>query len=236
MDLPFTLPTYSSRTQSLEGLTRREAVRRFLGGVGAPFALPLVATAHPATRHLMTLTSAPGDRDTKNVSWSPQFLSLEQDALLVAISERMLPGAGAAHVNRTIDTVMTIEAPEQQKLMTQARDTLDKQAEKKLQARMANLSPHDIDVILSFCAEQEASRTEYDDDPSAWKLNGWSTFQGTPNPRDCFEYLKGWIVASYYSSEIGLRELGWSETHAFESPSGCGKAGEKHVAASTSKD
>jgi len=29
-------------------------------------------------------------------------------------------------------------------------------------------------------------------------------------PRDHFENVKAWIVGTYYSSEMGMRELGWT--------------------------
>lgn len=42
-----------------------------------------------------------------------------------------------------------------------------------------------------------------------------------PTLRDRFEHLKGWIVGAYYSSEIGMRELGWTGNVFFASFPGC---------------
>jgi len=39
--------------------------------------------------------------------------------------------------------------------------------------------------------------------------------------RDHFENLKGWIVGAYYSSEVGMRELGWTGDFFFDSFPGC---------------
>jgi hypothetical protein len=39
--------------------------------------------------------------------------------------------------------------------------------------------------------------------------------------RDHFENLKGWIVGAYYSSEIGMRELGWTGNVFFAAFPGC---------------
>jgi hypothetical protein len=33
--------------------------------------------------------------------------------------------------------------------------------------------------------------------------------------------LKAWIVGAYYSSEQGMRELGWNGNYAFESYPSC---------------
>ena len=40
-------------------------------------------------------------------------------------------------------------------------------------------------------------------------------------PRDHFDLLKGWIAGAYYSSEIGMRELGWTGNVFFETFPGC---------------
>ena len=36
-----------------------------------------------------------------------------------------------------------------------------------------------------------------------------------------FENLKGWISGAYYSSEVGMRELGWTGDYAFAAFPGC---------------
>jgi hypothetical protein len=36
-----------------------------------------------------------------------------------------------------------------------------------------------------------------------------------------FQNLKDWIAGAYYSSEQGMRELGWNGNYAFESYPGC---------------
>src|SRR5262249_46585980 len=160
---------------------------------------------------------AQGVKPSTGANWSPKFLNAEQNNVLVAISDRMLPGAGAVHVNRTIDLVMTIETAENRKLLVQALAALDAQAVKELHKGIAKLSPDQIDEVLSFCSEQEPPQAEHDDDSPGWKLNQRTPLTGPPNLRDHFEYLKGWIVASYYSSETGLRELGWDGVNYYES-------------------
>jgi hypothetical protein len=39
--------------------------------------------------------------------------------------------------------------------------------------------------------------------------------------RDHFDTLKGWISGAYYSSEAGMRELGWTGTVMHEKFPGC---------------
>jgi hypothetical protein len=181
----------------------------------------VAAGAHPVVKHLSMLASTQGSPASEEANWSPQFLSAAQNDVLVAISDRMLPGAGAAHANRTIDLVMTVETDANRKLLTQALAALDGQAEKQLHSGIAKLLPDQVDEVLSLCSKQEPPHAEHDDDAPGWKLNERTPLTGAPNLRDHFEYLKGWIVASYYSSEAGLRELGWDDDYYFESPAEC---------------
>src|SRR5262249_5125130 len=39
--------------------------------------------------------------------------------------------------------------------------------------------------------------------------------------RDHFDNIKGWVSGAYYSSEVGMRELGWTGQVAWESFPGC---------------
>ncbi len=141
--------------------------------------------------------------------------------MLIAISDRMLPGSGAARVNRVIDLLMTVEIDENRKLLTAALTAIDGRATSQFHSGIAKLSPSQIDEVLSFCAEQEPPHAEHDDDAPGWKLNERTPLTGSPNLRDHFENLKGWIVATYYSSEAGLRELGWNDDFYFEAPEEC---------------
>jgi hypothetical protein len=219
MNVRSDLPIISSSSKPQRSLTRRDVLQRVFAGVGASLAAPLTAVAHPVMRHLARLASLPAADD--EVNWSPQFLSAQQNDELIAIAERMLPGAGAARVNRVIDLLMTVETVETRKLFTAALGALDGQASKQFHSGIPKLPPGQVDQVLAFCAEQEPPHAEHDDDAPGWKLNVRTPLTGTPNLRDHFENLKGWIVATYYSSEAGLRELGWNDEFYFESPEEC---------------
>jgi len=213
------LPILTSSSEPRTRLTRREVLQRVFAGMGATLAAPLAAGAHPVMRHLARLASLPAGDDTAN--WTPQFLSVEQNDELIAISDRILPGAGGVHVNRVIDLLMTVETDENRKLLTAALAALDGQAMKQFHSEMAKLPADQMDEVLAFCAEQEPPHAEHDDDAPGWKLNVRTPLTGAPNLRDHFENLKGWIVATYYSSEAGLRELGWNDDFYFEAPAEC---------------
>jgi hypothetical protein len=48
---------------------------------------------------------------------------------------------------------------------------------------------------------------------------------GRRSIRDHFENLRGWISGAYYSSEQGMKELGWTGEMFFEKLPGCEHAG-----------
>lgn len=221
MNVRLDLPIPSSSGPQ-KGLTRREVLQRVLTGIGATLGAPLAVGAHPVTRHLSRLASLPtaGGRDD-DANWSPQFLTAKQNDVLSAIAERMLPGSGGVHVNRVIDLLMTVETDETRKLLTSALTALDGHAARQFHSEMAKLSAGQIDQVLSSCAEQEPPHAEHADDAPGWKLNQRTPLTAAPNLRDHFENLKGWIVATYYSSEAGLRELGWNDEFYYESPEAC---------------
>jgi hypothetical protein len=221
MNVRSELPIVSPSSNASPRLTRREMVQRVLAGLGATLAAPLAA-AHPMTRHLADpswLQTAAST--TEEANWSPQFLNAKQNDALIAISDRMLPGANAVHVNRVIDLLLTADTEDNRKMFVAALSALDAEFTKRFHAEVTALSPAQIDEVLSACALQEPPHGEHDDDAPGWKLNERTPLTAAPNLRDHFENLKGWIVATYYSSETGLRELGWNDDFYFESPPEC---------------
>ena len=52
-------------------------------------------------------------------------------------------------------------------------------------------------------------------------LHDASTADASSPIRTHFENLKEWIVGGYYSSEIGMRELGWTGQLFFDKLPGC---------------
>src|SRR5258705_13956620 len=106
----FELPIISSPQKAQAGITRREMLQRVLAGLGTTLAAPLVGGAHPMARHLVDPSFLQAAAtSTSGSDWSPQFLNAKQNEALVAISERMLPGANNVQVNRAIDLLLSVE-------------------------------------------------------------------------------------------------------------------------------
>ena len=194
-----------------------------LAGVGASVVGPVVARAHPIYHHLAD-SARLDDASAKAMAsdWSPQFLDSHQNESLMVLSEAISPGSSKAQVNRVIDLLLTLETANNQKAFRDAIAALDADAMKHFGNKVVRLSAAQLDELLSKCSAQESEHlAEHDDSAAAWKTNQKLEVQGPANVRDHFENLKGWIVATYYSSEEGMRELGWTEDYYFDKPEAC---------------
>ncbi len=219
-------PARSAGAAEQGGLSRREALQKMLAGIGAAMAAPVVA-AHPIHRHLASsATMAQADAKAAVAEWSPDFLDATQNQTLVAIAERIVPGSTQAQVNRIIDLLLTVDSASNQKTFVSSLSALDQQAQRKSGQPFSLLAPYQQDEVLAACASGQESHAESasddPDEPGPEKV--------PLTPRDHFENLKGWIVGTYYATEVGMRELGWTEDFYFDELPGCQHEGE-HAAA-----
>ena len=194
-------------------LTRREWVQRLLAGAGAGIATAALVEA---------LAAAPlpaAARGEASGEWKPAFFDDAQYQYLTALAERIVPGSTGAHVNRFLDTALSAASEESQQQFVAALNGLEGEALRQFTRSFKDLSAGQQDAVLIAAAtaqpsslilgvgEREASR------PGA--------LPPVPGLRDYFEHLKGWISMAYYSSEVGMKELGWTGDYYFESFPGC---------------
>jgi len=183
-------------------LTRRELVERMLAGMAAGAAWPLLASAHPIHEHLKNAALLDrADVAHKSADWKLLFLDTKQSESLGALAETMVPGSAKAQVNRFIDLLLSVDSKKHQQEFVGSLAALESGAEKHFGRRFPALT----------VSEQESMLTDFSHDES-----------------EHFENLKEWIAGAYYSSEEGMRELGWDGKHAFAKFPGCEHAGEPH--------
>jgi hypothetical protein len=165
--------------------------------------LPLIAASHPIYRHLtdgVLLDRAEQMRGAPD--WQPLFLNAGQAKTLAALSEALVPGSGTAHADRFIDLLLSVDTVEHQREFVASLAAVEDDAKKQLGRDFAALTPSEQDKLLTDFSKREGCREPFDN-------------------------LKQWVVGAYYSSEQGMRELGWSGNYAFESYPGC-EHGEQH--------
>ena len=204
--MPKELPITSTTPGTTRRLSRREIVQGLLAGMGA-LALPRNASSHPAFRHLLDAeTLAKADTRAAAAKWTPEFLDSHQNQTLVLLSERIVPGSSQARVNRIIDLLLTVETADDRRKFTDSLSAIDAESRKRCGLLFKSLSPDRQDEILTSLAAGKPSVDQDSGRRSVKKRLQQPAF----TPRDHFENVKTWIAGTYYSSEIGMRELGWT--------------------------
>lgn len=208
--------------RSARGMGRREAVQRLLAGAGGALVIPGLASAHPVHKHLAdAATLAAADAKAAAADWSPEYLDAHQNETLVALSERIIPGSGKAQVNRFIDLLLTVDSQDNQKKFLASLGAFDGDSTTRFGHPFVALTEDQQNKILDVASTEKPGRAS---DENGMGFARPSTASAEPpriTMRDHFENLKGWISGAYYSSEIGMRELGWTGDNFYESFPGC---------------
>jgi hypothetical protein len=170
-------------------INRRDAIQILSGGIGVSFTVPGLAADHPLHAHLEDqVKTATAERKAAVAQYKPVFLNAHEFATTRSLAERIVPGATKAKCAEFIDQLLSVDTQWNQRGFLSALGTFEGKAIEKAKGPWTSLTPAQQDEILT-----EASTAE-----SGTRL------------RDHFEALKGWIAGAYYSSEIGMRELGWT--------------------------
>ncbi len=191
-------------------LTRREMVARLLASIGVGVALPLAAESHPIHELLGNDAVLDEAEKLEAADWKPTFLSAEQNESLIAIAESMVPGSTKAQANRFTDLLLSVDTPEHKKKFLDSVATFEAESQRRFGSGFASLEPRRKNMLLA-----DASKGA----PKDASTGG----AGKESLRlhEHFENLKGWISGAYYSSEMGMRELGWTPDRVFASFPGC---------------
>jgi len=144
------------------------------------------------------------------VDWKPVFLNQFENRRLVALAERIVPGSEKAQVNRFIDLLLSVDDEKHKKDFVEALAAFEAESGRRFGKRLTALDGAQVDEILTDAAAQPAKMDSSGGDG-----------RESSGLREHFENLKGWISGAYYSSEAGMRELGWNGDYVFASFPGC---------------
>jgi hypothetical protein len=210
------LRVISGGTTTSMRLTRREAMQRLLAGAGA--AMPLVAASHPIYKLLANDAILAEAEKLGTADWHPVFLSGQQNETLTALAESIVPGSTKAQVNRFIDLLLSVDNSENQHKFVESLMTFDMEARKRFGKSFPALDDKQKNLLLGEASARPASSDSSD-----------SLAAGTQSAlQEHFENLKGWVSGAYYSSQLGMRELGWTGDYVFETFPGCEHSNEHH--------
>jgi len=203
------------------GINRREVIERLLGGAGAGLVVPGVATAHPMHKHLMSeATLAEADAKAAAAEWSPEFLDPHQNETLIVLAERIIPGSTQAQVNRFIDLLLSVDTQENQKKFLASLSAFEAEGLNRYQHPFKDLTEEQQNQILTAASTEKSGQPEGSGDWS-WFAVPKEAGEHRVTLRDHFENMKGWVRDAYYSSEVGMKELGWTGQVAWDSFPGC---------------
>jgi hypothetical protein len=205
-------------TQAPAGIGRRAVLQSLLTGVGATVAVPMVSDAHPMQQHLANQKKvARADKKAAAAAYKPEFLDAHQYATLEAVAERIVPGSTKARVAPFIDQLLAVDTTTSQRSFLGAMGAFEMQAIEKFGKPWQALTAAQQDELLTI-----ASTTERGLKVTVPAASGRpEVTEGKASLYDHFANLRGWISGAYYSSEIGMRELGWTGEMFFAELPGC---------------
>ena len=181
-----------------EILSRRDASRRLLGVA----AICHLDGLRPVWSHLRQPPTLQDAEDREATNRKPNLLTMDQLADFVAVSEGIVPGSTKALVAPFVDLLLSVDSPEVQQAFGRSLTVLREEAKHRFGTALAGLTSSQRDEILAAVSTAQ---------------------EGSPQ-RSAFTDLKSWVVGAYYSSELGMTELGWTPSRFFESLPDCSHA------------
>jgi hypothetical protein len=164
-----------------------------MAGIAAGVVAPAIAAARPIElyRRLVERGGEISGAETAlgASDWKPIFLNEKQDEVLVAVSETMVPGSDAAQVNRFVDLLLSVDSADRQKAFLASLAAVDEVSQQQFEHGFGELNAGDREKALTSLSHDR---------------------------KEAFGNLKEWIVGAYYSSEQGMKELGWDGNFAFD--------------------
>jgi hypothetical protein len=198
---------------------RREVLQVLMGSMGAGLAIPALAEAHPMQGHLKDTAKVAAAETRASAQSGPAFLDAHQMATLVSLAEVIVPGSTRAGVAPFIDPLLAVDTPAHQRDFLGALGAIEGESIARFGHPWKSLAEPQQTELLTAAFAQAPSRKDGTADPTSRSSAAASL---TPfNLRDHADAVKGWIVGAYYSSEIGLRELGYTGEMFFASFPGC---------------
>jgi hypothetical protein len=203
------------------GFSRRQMLESLAAAVSAGFVIPGTATAHPVQDHL---------KDAAKVAEAhgpaaPTFLAPHELETFSSMAEQIVPGATKAGVGPFVSALLAVAPADERQGFLASLGALDGACVARYEHPWTALTPAQQVEFLKIVSEEPRSNA-----PQYWT-------PGTPLPmpeppeakrtlRDSFDDIKGWTCGGYYSSEIGLRDIGWTGNLFFPSFPGCEHPGE----------
>jgi hypothetical protein len=177
-------------------LGRRAVLQSLATGVGAAaFVLP----ASAAHLHQAVAAASAAEAAAGGATSSLLFLDQHGFDTLALLGEQIVPGARAVRVAEFLDRLLAVESTDTQKRFIQALGAFEQQAREAHGKPWKSLTPEEATALLTAI----------------------STKPSGDAARQAFDAIKGAVAETYYSTEVGMKELGWNGSVAFAPPGPC---------------
>lgn len=171
------------------GVPRRAVLQVLLGGAAGFGVATAIEARHPIHEHLSNPAAIEQAQQRAAVTAAaPVFLDAHQAKTLEILAEAIVPGSTGARVGPFIDQLLAVDSGANQRAFAGALGAFD----------MSAITRHGKPWIGTTAAQQDALLREAS--TADVKTSAFGAH---------FQHLKDWIVGAYYSSEPGMRELGW---------------------------
>jgi hypothetical protein len=181
---------------------RRALLQSIAGGLGVvALASPAAAHVHQAPAPAKPAAPAPGAHAaTPAATPALQFLDKHAFETLAILGEQIVPGSRAAKVPEFLDRLLAVESTDTQKRFTQSLGAFEREARAAHGKPWKALTAAEANAILTTMSAAAAA------EPT----------------RRAFELIKGGVSETYFSTQVGMKELGWNGGVMFAAPIACG--------------
>jgi hypothetical protein len=197
------------------GPGRRGFLQALAVSAGAGLALPGPAESQAAHHHAPSAAPV-----APSAAPATPFLDPHQLETLASLAEAIVPGSTDAGVAPFVDRLLAEDTPERKRAFLAALGAIQAESTARHGRPWLGLAPEEKAALLTVASTDQPSK-----EPRFWRP-GQPVLVPAPPPlpptlRDRFDLLKERIATAYYSSEAGMKELGWTGNLIHEGFPGC---------------
>lgn len=176
---------------------RRAVLQSLATGVGAVAFASAASTAH--VHQAAAQAGTPAVPATTTTDSGLLFLDRHSFDTLANLSEQVVPGSRDVKVPEFLDRLLAVESTDTQKRFTQALGAFEREAREAHGKPWKELTAEQATTLLTKISAQP----------------------GSDATRKAFDDVKRAVAETYFSSEAGMKELGWNGGVAFAPPAAC---------------
>ena len=170
--------------------------------------------AVPGGVHAHLVAPARAAAKAKGASGALAFFDAHQFATVSRLCALIIPGSDTAGADRFIDELLAVAGSERQQKFLTAFGAIEGAALERFQKPFKALTEPQQVEILTVASTGPSGGRDWTWEPGKLIERPKEGNEST-TLRDHFDFLKRWIADSYYTSEAGLRELGYTGNMLF---------------------